>query len=738
MAKHCTACNRAYAESLEACPYCERKNDTDRDPPEDGATTIDNGLEGASSVICSELASSLPPETAESVYEIWEMQPEAEPQLQPAQPLDAPPLEASAEMADSAESGESTTLDATTPAALEMNPILPPFPSHEVVEASDSAELDLSSTQASLEAVADTGPARYATGTEDFGVELFEGADSDPESELAAHESPAGADWEQALVAAGEPDTHSAAPDDSALPDDSMAAIAESYQAFLARALADPQEEGEPISLEEDPTELRAHAATPASPAEPCVLPAGPVEAAAKAEEEPAAVELEPDVQCPRPPTKIGSGLSDFSASSGVLVRTVASTDMLPENDGVPLPMSKSKVTAAAQPEMPVFPFLPTDSLEDAPERAWIKPGALGVGIGLVTGMLLFWLLGLRSSPANSGETLDLLPLAGTSEPGSPGSQWSDLDPYFRQAITLAEAQRFHPAAQTLQTALKAREKELSQEHDKKNTPEEVASIKAVQANGEELTALWNVEQRLLEEGYLNAKQRDPVAALNALLEGHKSSHESLRSLAARYGSKLSHSAPVALVHQEIDRLLKAKDSAEQEAVRLGLALERSSGVQRLADEARSRLRTVEERLAERETQLMASERKIKELLAAKIEAPRKPAPQAPLLANRPVARDSALAYQHYTQGVALYQGGRFSEAEVEFYWAVKRDEEDARYQYFLGLAQQAQGKREPAAQSFQRGAKLEQGHQPSPVFVALALERARGDGLQILNTYRH
>jgi hypothetical protein len=41
------------------------------------------------------------------------------------------------------------------------------------------------------------------------------------------------------------------------------------------------------------------------------------------------------------------------------------------------------------------------------------------------------------------------------------------------------------------------------------------------------------------------------------------------------------------------------------------------------------------------------------------------------------------------------------------------------------------------AAQSFRRGVELEQGHQPSPVFVALALERAKRDGLEVLNTYR-
>jgi len=100
-------------------------------------------------------------------------------------------------------------------------------------------------------------------------------------------------------------------------------------------------------------------------------------------------------------------------------------------------------------------------------------------------------------------------------------------------------------------------------------------------------------------------------------------------------------------------------------------------------------------------------------------------------------ARQPERAYARYTNGLHLYQDGKFPEAEKEFCAAVKLDDQDARYHYFLGLVRVELNMRDQAVEGFQRGVRLEEEHMPSRVFVALALESARKDGLEVLNRFR-
>jgi len=425
----------------------------------------------------------------------------------------------------------------------------------------------------------------------------------------------------------------------------------------------------------------------------------------------------------------------DFNGAkkqNGEPVHTVASTDLLPENDRIPGIMSRSKSRPAA------LRFSPPEARKSRASKTLLRPGIAGAAVGLAAGVLGFWLTGFGTPAENGGITVERKGSSETTlEAGGRKliDEWDGFEPYFRQANKLAESQRYAPAAESLRTALKAQENTRSQ-HGAEAAQERLASAKDVQANCGQLEALWMREQGLADEGHLNSRQRDPVVALNSVLEGHKQSRESLHSLAASLGAKPTHSAPAIFVRHEMERLKNAKHLAEQEAARLGQMLENAGVVKRLAEETSIKLHAAQARLSTRERELREAEHKIKELLAAKAAMPAKTTtPQPP--ENRAIRRDPTLAYQHYTQGVALYQEGRNSEAEIELYWAIKRDSDDARYQYFLGLAQQAQGKRDLAAQNFRRGVQLEQGHQPSPVFVALALERAKQDGLQVLNTYR-
>lgn len=92
--------------------------------------------------------------------------------------------------------------------------------------------------------------------------------------------------------------------------------------------------------------------------------------------------------------------------------------------------------------------------------------------------------------------------------------------------------------------------------------------------------------------------------------------------------------------------------------------------------------------------------------------------------------------------GLALhhYWEGRFAEAEAQLKQAVGYFDQDARYQYFLGLAQLAQGtklKRDQAYYSFEKGARLEAAGRPGVAEVNGSLERVQGNLRQLLNDFR-
>jgi TolA-binding protein len=90
-----------------------------------------------------------------------------------------------------------------------------------------------------------------------------------------------------------------------------------------------------------------------------------------------------------------------------------------------------------------------------------------------------------------------------------------------------------------------------------------------------------------------------------------------------------------------------------------------------------------------------------------------------------------------YSKGLLAYFDRNYSDAESRLLQATKDYPNDARYWYFLGLAQFELGKRSDAETAFQKGADLELQFQPSSREVATSLERVQGPARRLLNKYR-
>ncbi len=118
------------------------------------------------------------------------------------------------------------------------------------------------------------------------------------------------------------------------------------------------------------------------------------------------------------------------------------------------------------------------------------------------------------------------------------------------------------------------------------------------------------------------------------------------------------------------------------------------------------------------------------------------PAFQQPDVSNVP---NPVMAERHFGEGMHLYWSKKYEEAEAQFRQSVKYYDKDARYQYFLGLAQLHQRtkvKRDAAIYSFEVGARLEAKAVLTNPYatreVNQSLERIQGELRQLLNYYRY
>jgi tetratricopeptide (TPR) repeat protein len=94
-------------------------------------------------------------------------------------------------------------------------------------------------------------------------------------------------------------------------------------------------------------------------------------------------------------------------------------------------------------------------------------------------------------------------------------------------------------------------------------------------------------------------------------------------------------------------------------------------------------------------------------------------------------------AEKHYALGLRLYWSRSYDQAEKEFLDAIRNQDQDARYLYFLGLTQLAQHRRSFAIESFRRGGTLEQQNRPASATISMTLERVQGPDRLLLNRYR-
>ena len=98
---------------------------------------------------------------------------------------------------------------------------------------------------------------------------------------------------------------------------------------------------------------------------------------------------------------------------------------------------------------------------------------------------------------------------------------------------------------------------------------------------------------------------------------------------------------------------------------------------------------------------------------------------------------DVQAAERYFDQGLRFYWEQRYPQAEKQFVQAIRSFDQDARFVYFLGLTQLAEGQRDQAAESFRQGAKLEQQGRPQGSIISSALERVQGSPRHTLNRYR-
>lgn len=110
-----------------------------------------------------------------------------------------------------------------------------------------------------------------------------------------------------------------------------------------------------------------------------------------------------------------------------------------------------------------------------------------------------------------------------------------------------------------------------------------------------------------------------------------------------------------------------------------------------------------------------------------------------PSLTNHNLANQAnpVEAERFFATGLAFYFNKKYLEAEKAFMAAVENERQDARYQYYLGLARLAQNKAE-AAEAFEAASKYEKLGRPSRAAVSTSLERVQGPQRQVLNMYRN
>jgi hypothetical protein len=422
----------------------------------------------------------------------------------------------------------------------------------------------------------------------------------------------------------------------------------------------------------------------------------------------------DPDAAADSVAAKIGEMFEDFFAQESAPGNSSASLPV-PAGGGAPIESSLSQ-------PMTVTPALaspsPAEKASAVVQRHPWRPiwsGLLGAfaGSGIV---LALWLNTLK--PTSSGGQIEQGPALGNEEPRH------DEFATIRQALELARERKYAAAVNAIEAAPLP-----ANEHWKSTSP--------LVINRHELLQHWRIEERLhaagfLSAGFLSLIHHDPVAAVDHLLDDYRKAEDQLREARAQL-AKVPKPVDTTPWLREIEHLRESNRLLEAEARQRHAAATELHNARVAADQSSARARTLEERLSLTEAKLRTAEERLKRTADSSTLS----ASSFAMPAKFPEPFDSTSPYQHYLRGLALYKQARYAEAENALRVAVRGDNQDARYEYFLGLACLAQDKNDEAAESFRRGAHLEQENRPSHVFVQVALESVRGETRRELDRYR-
>jgi TolA-binding protein len=298
--------------------------------------------------------------------------------------------------------------------------------------------------------------------------------------------------------------------------------------------------------------------------------------------------------------------------------------------------------------------------------------------------------------------------------------------------------------------------------------PAPIAAASPAKVENAEQRQTLALQAKLKEEGYNDA---DIVKALEALIQDKK---------------KLAVPVPAVVVKKDdrLDTLLKEKAAAEGAAAKLQSAVESAMkeaekqaalirertealaavqrqltaaairggdaalGVEQLAaarDQARQRIVDAAKRLKEaRYLDADANDADFLKALEKVIgeKATVKSAAAAPAKTDAadaaPAESNPTAAEKHFAAGLTLYNIADYENAETALIQAVKAYDDDARYFYFLGLAQLAQPrKQDEASASFRRAVQLERQDRPGRFAVNTSLERVQGPARRVLDSFR-
>src|SRR5207253_5972712 len=91
-----------------------------------------------------------------------------------------------------------------------------------------------------------------------------------------------------------------------------------------------------------------------------------------------------------------------------------------------------------------------------------------------------------------------------------------------------------------------------------------------------------------------------------------------------------------------------------------------------------------------------------------------------------------------FAQGLSAYRQGNWNDAEKALSMAIRQNDRDARYWYYLGLTRLAMGKSSQAADDLKNGAERERRNLPHSGAVDQALERLPIQARLTIDQYRH